>query len=210
MEHHRITTSNVSRETFEATKDLYASHKDLLEEYIDQLFWWNDRINLVSRDVSRETIENHLHHSLLISQLSPFISEKNIIDAGTGGGLPGIPLAITHPGKSFILNDIVTKKCLAVKQMVRHLGLDNITIVDRTVANLQYDTPFLLISKHAFKVNDLYSMTSHLPWTAMVLYKGLEFQGELAGIEPPLSIERYDLTEGSDFYKGKALVIIRR
>ncbi len=161
-------------------------------------------------DVPRETISKHLFHSLLISHLDIFNSTDTIVDAGTGGGLPGIPLAITYPEKHYILNDIVSKKCLALKQISRKLNLQNIEIVDSSIENIDQREAFLLISKHAFKINDLYHMTTHLPWEAIVLYKGTDFKQELEGIEPSLSIDCYDLSNEGDFYQGKALITIRR
>lgn len=210
MKQHTISASNVPRETFENTRQLYSEHKSALEEYLDQLLWWNERVNLVSRGVPRETIRQHCFHSLLLSQFDIFMGASNILDAGTGGGLPGIPLAMTHPGKQFTLNDIVTKKCLAMKQMIRQIGIHNASIMDSPVEEIKYKRPFLLISKHAFKINELYAMTSHLPWEAMIFYKGKDFGEELYGIDHPLSIEQYDLSSGDDFYTNKALVIISR
>ncbi len=207
---HSIKKLNVSRETFSNTDQLLEKHKPKVETYIDRLFWWNKRINLVSRDVSRETILEHIRHSLLVSQLNPFIESKIILDAGTGGGLPGIPLAITHPDKQFILNDIVSKKCMVLKQIARKLAINNTETIDVTIKNVQVQDPFLLISKHAFKINDLYKMTSHLPWSTMILYKGENFESELEGIEEPLDIKSLALSSAGDFYGGKALIIISR
>lgn len=181
-----------------------------LESYLDQLLWWNKRVNLVSRNVSRETIWEHIRHSLLLSQFEAFKSSELIVDAGTGGGLPGLPLAITHPQKHFVLNDLVTKKCLAMKQMAQKLELENLGIIDGSIENLEQDLPFLLISKHAFKINELYQMTASLPWKKMILYKGNDFEDELEGIKESMTIDSYRLSEESDFYKGKALVFLHR
>jgi 16S rRNA (guanine527-N7)-methyltransferase len=210
VEHHTITTKNVSRETFKKNQKIFEKHHGLLDTYLGQLLWWNKRINLVSRNVPRETIMEHIFHSLLICQLEVFQSAETILDAGTGGGLPGLPLAITHPQKQFYLNDIVSKKCLATKQMVRKLGVENIQVVDASIHDVQQNGPFLLISKHAFKINDLYEMTAHLPWDAIVLLKGKEFKEELSGIDNPLLITSYDLSVAGDFYKGKTLIKIER
>lgn len=210
MEHPNIDNRFVSRGTFEHADQLISDHRNILKLYLDKLLWWNKRVNLVSRDVSRETIWEHIRHSLLLSQFEDFQSAKVIVDAGTGGGLPGIPLAITHPKKHFVLNDLVTKKCLAIKQMAKQLELSNVGIVDGSIEKFSYDVPFLLISKHAFKINELYGMTAALPWSAMVFYKGNEFKNELDGIPEPLEIESYNLSEESDFYKGKVLIFITR
>ncbi len=210
MEHHNISSRKVSRETFSAVDGVISDNRALLENYLEQLLWWNERVNLVSRNVSRETMWEHIRHSLLLARIGEFQSAKLIVDAGTGGGLPGIPLALTHPKKHFVLNDLVTKKCLAMKQIAKKLELKNIGIVDGSIEDLQQDEPFLLISKHAFKIHELYNMTASLPWSTMVLYKGLDFENELDGISESLNIETYDLSKESDFYQGKALVIISR
>ena len=209
MEHHNISTHTVSRETYQKVLQLYQSNESRLSTYIDRLLWWNERINLVSRNVSRGTIKEHLIHSLLLSQIKAFKSSELIIDAGTGGGLPGLPLAITHPQKEFLLNDIVSKKCLAVKQMIRKLGLNNTQVRDGSIQKVQSNNPFTLISKHAFKINDLYKLISHLPWESIILYKGLDFKAELEGISSPLQINSYNLSNIDSFYEGKAIMVIR-
>lgn len=210
MKHIKISRHIVSRETFHKTDELISNYRGELNAYLEQLIWWNRRLNLVSRDVSRETIWEHIRHSLLLAQFDTFKSASIVVDAGTGGGLPGIPLAITHPEKHFVLNDLVTKKCLAMKQMVQKIGLQNIGIVDGSIEEFTHDERFLLISKHAFKIDDLYRMTASLPWSEMVLYKGSDFENEFDKIEDQLVIESYDLSKGSEFYKGKALVFISR
>jgi len=207
---HSIEYHNVSRETFSMTEELISEYREELESFLDQLLWWNKRVNLVSRNVPRETIWEHIRHSLLLSQFDIFKSAELLVDAGTGGGLPGIPLAIIHPQKHFVLNDLVTKKCLAMKQMAQKLELKNIGIVDQSIENYHQKEPFLLVSKHAFKINELYQMTSSLPWKQMVLYKGINFENELEGIKNSLQIDVFDLSTGSEFYEGKALVFIGR
>lgn len=210
MKHHHTSKQNVSRETYEEACHLYQEHSAALNTYLDRLFWWNERINLVSRNVSRETIREHLIHSIALSFLEVFRESKIIVDAGTGGGLPGLPLAILHPEKQLVLNDIVSKKCLAVKQMARKLGLKNTRIASSSVEKLEINGTFLLISKHAFKINSLFKLTSHLPWKKMVLYKGNDFQGEFGGISIPLSITCFDLSDWGKFYNGKSIIVIDR
>lgn len=210
MKHISINRHNVPRETFSTVNNLVEKFRDDLQTYLDELLWWNERVNLISRNVSRETVWEHIRHSLLLSQLDVFTLADLIMDSGTGGGLPGLPLAMTHPNKHLLLNDLVTKKCLAVKQIAKKLQLANIGILDGSIENIQQEEPFLLISKHAFKINELYQMASRLPWTQMVFYKGEKIEDELEGISEPLAVNSYALSSGGDFYKGKAIVVINR
>lgn len=206
----RIRYSNVPRETFQKTGVLVEENRPTLKKYTELLLWWNKRVNLVSRDVSRETIEEHIHHSLLLTQFEAFQNADIIVDAGTGGGLPGIPLAIAYPKKQFILNDIATKKILAVRDICRKLALDRVQPIDVSIGELEAPSSFLLVSKHAFKVHDLWEMVSAKPWSEMIFYKGLEFEDELVGIEEQVQLTCFDLSEGPEFYNGKALLFLRR
>lgn len=210
MEQHHIIRKNVPRETFGQIDEIIAKNHNELKSYLDKLLWWNKRVNLVSRDVPRETIREHIRHSLLLSQLQSFQENKLFIDAGTGGGLPGLPLAITHPDKHFILNDLVTKKCLAMKQIAGDLDLKNIGIIDGSIEDLHHGEECILISKHAFKINNLLKKTSHLSWKKMILYKGLDFEDELQAVSDSLNITCFDLSNESEFYRGKAIIIIEK
>jgi 16S rRNA (guanine527-N7)-methyltransferase len=212
VKHQQISYHHVPRETFDRVDRLIEEKREILEEYQKQLLWWNQKINLVSRDVPRETVWKHIHHSLLITGLDCYQESNVIVDAGSGGGLPGLPLAIVSPSKKFILNDVVTKKILAVKQIARKLNLQNTRYFDRSIEELRINEPFLLITKHAFKVNHLYGMTKEKPWSSIIFYKGVNFEPELQVIDDPLSIISYQLyNDNSDpFYKDKALVVISR
>ncbi len=209
---HKIHQTAVPRETFEQVDVLLKANASLISTYIDQLLWWNKRINLISRDVPRETVEKHVRHSLLVSQLPAFESSNLIVDAGSGGGLPGIPLACCFPKISFIINDIVSKKVMATKQISRKTGLKNVQFSDSSIENITLEEPFLLITKHAFKINQLYKMVCQKPWTSIIMYKGLSYQNELQGISTPLSIQQYDLSSDTkdNFYDGKALLVIKK
>ena len=127
---HSIVNTTLSTNQVSYIEKLIEKNAQALDVYSEQLLWWNKKINLVSRDVSRETAEEHIAHSLLIASVDEFKKAESIIDTGTGGGLPGIPLAICNPKKSFVLNDIVTKKIMAVKQMVLKVKCGNVKFLD--------------------------------------------------------------------------------
>lgn len=212
MKQQEITSHTISRETFLQIDDLIDKHRSTLQRYVEQLIWWNSKINLVSRDVSRETLWEHIRHSLILNNLGCFTDADVVVDAGTGGGLPGLPLAIINEEKSFILNDIVSKKIWAVKQIVFKIGIDNVQFDEHSIEDLSVHRPFLLVSKHAFKINELLEMVRQKPWTHLVFYKGLPVEQELAGINEPLDMDLYRLETGSNdpFYTGKILLVVSR
>lgn len=210
---HQIKKTALPAEKARCARELYNENEDKLQEYISQLLWWNKKINLVSRDVSRETVGRHVEHSLIITQSSFFLQAKKILDSGTGGGLPGVPLAITSPEKEVVLNDVVEKKLMACKSMIRDLGLPNVTTKSGSIAGVGFGGDELLVSKHAFKINDLIDLLGVRPWKKIVLLKGgEEVEEEMVGVEEPLNIEIIDLYPGFEesFYKGKAMVEISK
>ena len=106
--------------------DLSEDVLDRLAAYKELLAQWNERINLVSRkDVERLEL-HHILHSLSIARYIRFAPGSSVLDVGTGGGLPGIPLAILHPDTNFLLVDRVGKKVRAVQEMADRIGLKNV------------------------------------------------------------------------------------
>jgi 16S rRNA (guanine527-N7)-methyltransferase len=209
---HSISYHNVPRETFTDINQQFEKHEREFNLYLEQLKWWNRRINLVSRDVSRGTLVEHIRHSLLLAGISVYNSANFVVDAGTGGGLPGIPLAITSPEKKFYLIDIAKKKTMAANRIVHKLSLKNVSVKNISVSDIEIKQPVLLISKHAFKIDELYQKVSSFCWDHLVFYKGADFGEELQRIKTPLTIDVYWLDENNpkDFYQNKAILIISR
>lgn len=87
---------------------------------------WNAKINVISRKDIDELYVRHVLHSLAIAKVQPFKSEAKVLDVGTGGGFPGIPLAILFPETNFYLIDAIGKKINVVNEVVKALDLKNV------------------------------------------------------------------------------------
>lgn len=114
----------------------------LIMQYADLLLETNQRINLISRKDTEHVHTRHILHSLSIAKVNDFAPEQRVLDVGTGGGLPGIPLAIMNPETEFYLVDSIGKKINAVKEMVEELGLHNVYAANERVENLKMNFDF--------------------------------------------------------------------
>ncbi len=106
--------SEQQRKQMEALPDLYRH--------------WNAQINVISRKDIDNLLERHVLHALAIAKVIRFPSGSRIMDIGTGGGFPGIPLAILHPEASFHLVDSIGKKLKVVEAVADSIGLKNVTV----------------------------------------------------------------------------------
>ncbi len=104
----------------------------------------NTRINLISRKDISHLYERHVLHSLAIACYLPFPQGSHVADAGTGGGFPGIPLAILFPKVQFTLIDSISKKTRAVSAIVRSLELNNIFILNKRMEEVEGQFDFVV------------------------------------------------------------------
>ncbi len=208
-----INTHNVSRETFETVEFYQQKFKTELNHYVGEVIWWNNRINLMSRSISRPVIEEHVYHSLLYLAFDSFHECSDIVDVGSGGGLPGIPLAICDREKNFILNDLVQKKCVALRDMSHKVGLVNTDVLEGDIKTVSIPPSYrTYITKHAFKIADLIPLIGSKPWDRILMLKGQDVFDEVKSLPDTVRVEAHSLETGThrSFYKGKYFVEVFR
>ena len=105
---------------------------------------WNAKINVISRKDIDELYTKHVLHSLAIAKIQPFDPGTYILDVGTGGGFPGIPLAILFPETRFYLIDVIAKKIKVVQAVVDGLGLKNVKAEQMRAENVKGDYDFIV------------------------------------------------------------------
>src|SRR5471030_2044652 len=111
---------------FKYFPDLTPEQKQQYQQLPELYNFWNSQINVISRKDIDLLFERHVLHSLGIAKVMNFLPGENVLDVGTGGGFPGIPLAILFPETQFFLVDSIGKKIKVVKEVATALGLQNL------------------------------------------------------------------------------------
>jgi 16S rRNA (guanine527-N7)-methyltransferase len=104
------------------------AQNDLLACYVEALLEWNSKVNLISRRDQENLWFSHVLHSLALLFYVQLPDHARVLDLGTGGGLPGIPIAIARPGLEIVLLDSIRKKTTAVQDMIERLGLTGVSV----------------------------------------------------------------------------------
>lgn len=162
---------------------------DLLLAFVRLIEKWNKTYNLTAIRNREEMLRLHILDSLAVL---PFISGKNIIDVGTGAGLPGIPLAIFMPDVQFTLLDSNAKKTRFVQQAVLELKLENVEVVHSRVEQLKREGEFDAVLSRAFaSLHDIMQWTDYLLQAEGVLIamKGQKPVAELEQLKRVYSVK---------------------
>lgn len=176
---------------------------------------WNERINLISRKDFVFFQERHVLHSLAIAKFIQFNSGTRIMDAGTGGGFPGIPLSIFFPDCRFLLVDSIGKKIRAVREIVEDLGLQNVEVrqdrIEEIVDRFDY-----IVSRAVTGLSSFYAWTKNKinvvgfndKPNGIIYLKGGDLSSELKELNR--NAEIYDISTyfREPFFNSKKLVFI--
>jgi len=117
--------------------DLNATQQEQLEKLLPLYIDWNAKINVISRKDLDSFYCNHVLHSLALTKTFDFNKIKSVLDIGTGGGFPGIPLAILYPDIQFTLVDSIGKKIKVVHAVAESLGLKNVKAINDRFENIK-------------------------------------------------------------------------
>lgn len=177
---------------------------------------WNNQINVISRKDIDSFYERHVLHSLAIAKVITFQPGTKILDIGTGGGFPGIPLAILFPEVQFHLVDSIGKKIKVVKEVASELGLTNVKATHARAEEVK--------DKYDFVVSRaVTAMPNFLPWTnnkflseqknpypnGILYLKGGDLTEELKDIKQDMEIIDLAKIFDEEFFETKKVVYVR-
>lgn len=177
---------------------------------------WNNQINVISRKDTDNFYERHVLHSLAIAKVIQFVPGTKILDIGTGGGFPGIPLAILFPECDFLLVDSIGKKIKVVQEVAKALGLKNVRAMHERAENI--DEQFDFIVSRAVT-----AMPKFIKWTkgkflkedkntlknGILYLKGGDLKEEMAPVKK--AIQYFDIKDffNYKFFDTKKVVYVR-
>ncbi len=193
--------SKLQKEKFQQLQPLYNS--------------WNAKINVISRKDIGNLYVHHVLHSLAIARIISFRPKTVVLDAGTGGGFPGIPLAILFPDTEFFLVDSITKKIKVVEEITHKLNLKNCRPIVSRIESLSLKVDFV-VSRAVADVPLLYSWTKQfvrpkginiLP-NGLLCLKGGDLQAELQDIDREVKIFKLCHYFDEPFFETKQLLYV--
>ena len=191
--------TEIQKEQFQKLQDLFSD--------------WNQRVNLISRKDIENLYERHVLHSLAIAKVLEFNPNTHILDVGTGGGFPGIPLAIYFPDCRFHLVDSIGKKIKAVEEIIYMLGLKNCYATHIRAEHVK-DKPQFVVSRAVVEIPKMIKWvknkvssksTHHLP-NGLLCLKGDTVNEELKGIKQAFHIFPIKNYFREDFFQTKVVV----
>ena len=186
------------------------------EQLFDLYTYWNNQINVVSRKDIDLLFERHVLHSLGIAKVMSFLPGSQVLDVGTGGGFPGIPLAIMFPEAGFHLVDSIGKKIKVVNEVASAIGLQNVQASHLRAEDVPGKFDFV-VSRAVTQLKDFYpwvrnkfNKTSQNALPNGILYlKGGDLAQEI--YESGLKVQQYHLKDyfEEEFFETKQVVYVK-
>ena len=176
---------------------------------------WNAKINVISRKDIDNLEVNHLLHSLGIAKFVKFAPGTRVMDLGTGGGLPGIPLAIYYPEVTFHLVDRIGKKLKVAQDIASRIGLTNVTVQHGDVKEVKGKFDFV-VSRAVMDLGDLVPLVKRFIASegrnavpnGLICLKGGDLSGEVAKFKHQVLIDELSSYFNEDFFKTKKVLYL--
>jgi 16S rRNA (guanine527-N7)-methyltransferase len=174
---------------------------------------WNEKINVISRKDIDNLYANHILHSLGIAKVMSFLPQAEVLDVGTGGGFPGVPLAILFPETKFHLVDSIGKKITVVKEVSAGVGLTNIIAEQRRAEELKRKYDFV-VSRAVTQMKEFYGWvenkikptSQHALDNGILYLKGGDLDEELNLLKRPYSLYELSTFFTEEFFLTKKVV----
>lgn len=181
---------------------------------------WNEKINVISRKDIDSLYEKHVLHSLSIAAIFDFAGGSKVIDLGTGGGFPGIPLAIFFPEVSFHLVDSIAKKLKVVQAIANELGLTNVTTQHTRVEDIKNRKFDYVVSRAVAPLKDLWHWSRPLVTTqpsqplhhapGLICLKGGDLNIEIQESQTKPKVVDITGLYSEDYFKEKFIIYVTR
>ena len=200
---------------FKYFPDLNESQRRQFEQLQSLYTYWNDRINVISRKDIENLYVNHVLHSLGIAKVLEFNSSAAVLDVGTGGGFPGIPLAILFPDTRFHLVDSIGKKITVVKNVSGALLLNNVSAEHIRAEDVK-DSYDFIVSRAVTRLKEFYGWvykktrktSTHSLQNGILYLKGGDLEEELAELRRPLTVFELKDHFREEFFETKKVVYV--
>lgn len=172
---------------------------EMFTRFIEELLYWNQKVNVISRKDEENVVVNHIIHSLTVLKHIKLPLKARCLDVGTGGGLPGIPITIANPTIHMLLVDSIGKKVKIADMLAKHTGIRTIGAITARAEELKKDKKYLqnfdfIFSRAVTRIDKVYTWVREImkPDGKLILYKGGDCSEEILEakrIYPELNIE---------------------
>lgn len=193
--------------------DLTEKQKQQFADLYDLYQLWNNQINVISRKDTEHFYERHVLHSLGIAKVQAFLPGTMVLDVGTGGGFPGIPLAILFPETKFTLVDSIGKKIKVVNEVAEALGLENVKTINDRAENVLISYDFI-VSRAVTRMPDFLKWvknknkkkSQHELKNGILYLKGGDLSEEMAGVQQKVTYYKLPDYFSGEFFETKMVV----
>jgi 16S rRNA (guanine527-N7)-methyltransferase len=205
-----------SNKLFTYFPNLTEHQKQQFEQLPGLYNFWNNQINVISRKDIDQLFERHVLHSLGIARVMPFLPGESVLDVGTGGGFPGIPLAILFPDTQFYLVDSIGKKIKVVQEVAKALGLKNLKAEHLRAEQVNEKFDFV-VSRAVTRLGEFYpwikgkfnKQSKNILPNGILYLKGGDLTDEIK--ESGLKVQQYYLKDyfTEEFFETKQVIYVK-